>query len=49
MENLSAEYLLLFNAVSETVNKLEEMKQALLNAQMYAEDLYISKDDQNAS
>lgn len=45
MENLSTEYLLLFNAISDAENTLEALKERLIKAQVDAEEVYISKDD----
>jgi uncharacterized membrane protein len=45
MENLSSEYLLLFNAISDAENSLEILKERLIKAQIEAEELYINKDD----
>lgn len=44
MNDISREYLLLFNAISDAEKSLEELKQKLVLAQQKAEDLYISKD-----
>lgn len=45
MENLSKEYLLLFNAILDAENTLESLKERLMKAQIDAEEIYISKDD----
>lgn len=45
MENLSKEYLLLFNAILDAENTLESLKERLIKAQVDAEEIYISKDD----
>lgn len=45
MENLSREYLLLFNAVTDTEQALERLRQQLILTQQRSEELYISKAD----
>lgn len=45
MENLSKEYILLFNAILDAENTLESLKERLIKAQIDAEEIYISKDD----
>ena len=45
MENLSKEYLLLFNAILDAEETLETLKGKLIKAQIAAEEIYISKDD----
>jgi len=44
MENLSKEYLLLFNAISDAEKTLETLKERLIKAQIAAEEIYISED-----
>lgn len=44
-EYLPTEYLLLFNAISETEITLENLRQRLIKVQIEAEELYISRDD----
>lgn len=41
MENLTKEYLHLFNAITDTIEDLEELKQKLMQSQAAAEALYI--------
>lgn len=43
MENLTQEYLLLFNTISDAEQALERLRQQLVLAQQKAEELYISK------
>ncbi len=48
MTALSKEYLLLFNAVTDTERALSQLREALLEAQRQAEELFLegeSKDD----
>ena len=48
MTALSKEYLLLFNAVTDTERALSRLREALLEAQRQAEELFLedeSKDD----
>lgn len=45
MENLTKEYLLLFNAISDAESSLESLRNKLIEVQTEAEELYISKDD----
>ena len=45
MNSIQKEYLVLFNAVTDTVNDLLTLRRKLINAQMLAEDLYIQSDD----
>lgn len=45
MEDLSSEYLLLFNAISDAEDLLDSLKERLIKVQIEAEELYISKDD----
>jgi len=45
MENiLSKEYLLLFNAITDAQESLGLLRDALLSAQMQAEELYLEKE-----
>ena len=41
MENLTKEYLYLFNTISDTIEELEAIKQKLMQSQSIAEQLYI--------
>ena len=43
MEVINAEYLVLFNAVTCSIEKLEELKKQLMEAQQKAEELYIDR------
>lgn len=43
MELLSAEYTLLFNTLSKTIEELNEMAAKLMEVQQKAEELYIEK------
>ena len=43
METMSAEYLLLFNQISQAIEELDTLKEQLIQAQQRAEDLYIEK------
>ena len=40
---MSAEYLLLFNMISQTIEELDTLKERLIKAQQKAEDLYIDR------
>ena len=42
MENLSKEYLLLFNTLTEVERLLRELRERVIRAQQAAEELYIS-------
>ncbi|MCI8689754.1 MAG: hypothetical protein HFF85_04010 [Oscillibacter sp.] len=44
MNALPKEYLVLFNAVTDAVKALEELRKALIDAQCQAEYLYINGD-----
>ena len=39
------EYYLLFNAITDAISALESLRQALIAAQLRAENLYISRED----
>ena len=39
------EYYLLFNAITDAINSLEALQQALMAAQIKAEDICISRED----
>lgn len=43
MENLTKEYLILFNAIIDAENSLEELRSKLISALNKAEELYISQ------
>lgn len=42
MQELCREYTLLFNAVSDAAGRLREMEQQLIDAQLAAEEAYLS-------
>jgi len=42
---LNKEYTLLFNAITDTIKQLEEMKARLIEIQQQAEEIYISKEE----
>ena len=44
MSTLSKEYLLLFNAVTDTERALSQLRDALLDAQRQAEELFLEED-----
>jgi len=44
LSQISQEYLLLFNAITDTEKALDELKQRLILIQQQAEELYISRD-----
>ena len=43
MDVTTEEYTLLFNAITETIQRLESIKDSLILAQQRAEDIVISK------
>lgn len=43
MTAISKEYLLLFNAVTDTERTLSQLREALLEAQRQAEELYLEE------
>lgn len=45
MENISKEYLILFNTITDAEIALEALRQKLIAAQQLAEELYISECD----
>ena len=47
MDEIFAEYLTLFNAVTETAAALETLRQRLLLAQARAEEQYLSRTEAN--
>ena len=38
------EYILLFNKISDAIEKLEDLKQELISAQQKAEEIFIEKE-----
>ena len=44
MSDITQEYLVLFNAVTEAEQTLEQLRQRLMEAQQLAEELYIDRD-----
>ena len=42
MKSISKEYLLLFNAISDAEETLNQLRKTLIAAQQQAEDLYLS-------
>ena len=42
MENISKEYIVLFNAITETEETLRALREKLIAVQQRAEELYIS-------
>lgn len=42
---ISKEYLLLFNTITDTIEELKRTQQQLISAQQKAEELYISRED----
>ncbi|MCI9644996.1 MAG: hypothetical protein HFF97_09820 [Oscillibacter sp.] len=44
MSTLSKEYLLLFNAVTDTERALSQLRDALLDAQRQAEELFLEEE-----
>lgn len=47
MDKLSKEYILLFNEITEAIESLDQIKERLVLAQQKAEELFISKDEEN--
>ena len=45
MDVTTEEYALLFNTITETIQRLESIKASLIFAQQRAEELVISKDE----
>lgn len=43
MKNISKEYLVLFNTITDAESALEALRQKLIVAQQLAEELYISE------
>lgn len=44
MEELTQEYTLLFNVITDTLVELEQLHQKLIEAQQRAEELYILRE-----
>ena len=44
MRKALEEYILLFNKISDAIEKLEELKQGLFSAQQKAEEIFIEKE-----
>ena len=42
---MEKEYSLLFNAITDTIKKLDELKVQLIQIQQQAEEIYISKEE----
>jgi len=49
MTAISKEYLLLFNAVTDAEQALEQLRGALMEAQRQAEELFMDEDDGDGS
>lgn len=47
MTALSKEYLLLFNAVTDTERALSQLRESLLDVQRQAEELFLEEGDSN--
>ena len=45
MDNITKEYLLLFNAITDVEITLKDLKEKLIFVQQQAEELYISRDN----
>lgn len=45
MENISKEYLILFNAITDAEHELERMRKKLIRVQQQAEELFIERDE----
>lgn len=48
MNTIPKEYLVLFNAVTDAVKALEELRNNLLETQCQAEDLYIAAQEEKS-
>ncbi len=44
MEELSQEYILLFNVITDTLEELEQLRRKLIEAQQQAEEFYILRE-----
>ena len=42
-DELSKEYLLLFNTITDTIGELDRMKQKLMDTQQEAENIYMER------
>jgi len=45
MKELTKEYTILFNSISDTITKLDKMKTELISCQQLAEEFYIRNDE----
>lgn len=45
MDNISKEYLILFNAITDAEHELERMRKKLIRVQQQAEELFIERDE----
>lgn len=45
MSHVSKEYLLLFNAISDTEDTLRQLREKLIEAQQQAEELFLEETD----
>ena len=43
MDNISKEYLILFNAITDAEHELERMRKKLIRVQQQAEELFIER------
>ena len=46
MEKIQREYIILFNAITDTESTLELLRRQLIATQQLAEELYISRQDE---
>ena len=49
MQELTKEYLFLFNTITRTQQELQRLEEALLQAQRTAEELYLERTDDPAA
>ncbi len=49
MQELTKEYLFLFNTITRTQQELQRLEEALLQAQRMAEELYLERTDDPAA
>ena len=49
MQELTKEYLFLFNTITRTQQELQRLEEALLQAQRTAEELYLKRTDDPAA
>ena len=47
MKTISKEYLLLFNTISNTERLLRQLQEELIEAQLRAEDLFMSNEEES--